>query len=111
MADHLQPLLYTMTEASELLNTSRSKTYELRRSGRLRTVKLDDKTLVPHEAILELIAALEAEAAAAKDSPETIAYSEKMKMRRLATPKPATPPKAVKPKGRPRKTQLQPAEA
>lgn len=54
--------LYRVSEALELLPYSRSKLYELIRSGRLRTVKEGSARLIPASAIAEYVALLEREA-------------------------------------------------
>lgn len=47
--------LYTVAEAAVLLRRSRSRIYELIRSGRLYTVKEGNSRLVPEQAIHEFI--------------------------------------------------------
>lgn len=54
--------LYRVTDAMEILSLSRSRIYELIRSGRLRTVKEGRTRLVPASAITDYIALLEREA-------------------------------------------------
>ncbi len=54
--------LYDVTEAMALLNLSRSQIYELIRSGRLLTVMVGRRRLVPAEAITAYVALLVSEA-------------------------------------------------
>ena len=56
------PVLYRVEEAAQALRLSRSITYELIRSGQLRTVKVGARRLVPVEAVREYVASLEASA-------------------------------------------------
>lgn len=56
------PVLYRVEEAAQALRLSRSVTYELIRSGRLRTVKVGARRLVPVAALTEYVTALEAAA-------------------------------------------------
>ncbi|MGW2092438.1 helix-turn-helix domain-containing protein [Promicromonospora sukumoe] len=56
------PVLYRVEEAAHALRLSRSVTYELIRSGRLRTVKVGARRLVPVAALTEYVNALEAAA-------------------------------------------------
>jgi excisionase family DNA binding protein len=60
----LRPL-YKVSELTEILPFSRSRIYELVRSGRLRTVREHSTRLVPASAIAEYVALLEQEAGAA----------------------------------------------
>lgn len=57
------PMLYRVEEAAEALRMSKSRIYELIRSGRLRTVKEGRARLVPITALAEYVALLEGEAA------------------------------------------------
>ncbi|GII25339.1 helix-turn-helix domain-containing protein [Planosporangium mesophilum] len=52
------PRLVRVEEAARLLNVGRSLAYELVRTGRLRSLKLGNRRLIPREAIEEMIAAL-----------------------------------------------------
>jgi excisionase family DNA binding protein len=52
------PVVYRVEEAAEALRLSRSIVYELIRSGRLRTVKVGSRRLVPVEALSEYVAEL-----------------------------------------------------
>jgi excisionase family DNA binding protein len=54
--------LYRIADAMDILSLSRSRIYELIRSGRLRTVKEGRTRLVPASAIAEYVALLEHEA-------------------------------------------------
>lgn len=56
------PVLYRVEEAAEALRLSRSATYELIRSGLLRTVKVGSRRRVPVDAVVEYAAALESAA-------------------------------------------------
>lgn len=56
-------LLYRVDEACELLSLSRSRIFELLRSGDLRSVKQGRSRRVPHAALLEYVVKLEQEAA------------------------------------------------
>lgn len=49
------PVVYRVEEAADALRISRSGIYELIRSGRLRTVKVGSRRLVPVEALTEYI--------------------------------------------------------
>jgi excisionase family DNA binding protein len=52
------PHLIRVETAAQLLNIGRSTTYDLIRSGRLRSVKIGRRRLIPRTAIAEAIAAL-----------------------------------------------------
>jgi excisionase family DNA binding protein len=52
-------VLYRVEEAAAALRLSRSLTYELIRSGRLRTVKAGRRRLVPVAALTDYVASLE----------------------------------------------------
>ncbi len=52
------PVVYRVNEAATALRVSRSAVYELIRSGRLRTVKIGARRLVPVEALTDCLAAL-----------------------------------------------------
>lgn len=54
------PELYRVEEAAEALRLSRRTVYELIRSGRLRTVKVGSRRLVPVAAVREYVAGLAA---------------------------------------------------
>lgn len=49
------PLVLTVTEAGEVLRIGRSKTYELIRCGKLRSIRIGKQIRVPREAIVELL--------------------------------------------------------
>ncbi|MGY4644418.1 helix-turn-helix domain-containing protein [Cellulomonas sp. URHB0016] len=51
-------VLYRVEEAAQALRLSRSITYELIRSGQLRTVKIGTRRLVPVQALVEYVASL-----------------------------------------------------
>ncbi len=53
------PELYRVEEAAEALRLSRRTVYELIRSGRLRTVKIGTRRLVPVAAVREYVGGLE----------------------------------------------------
>ena len=55
----IPPVLYRVDEAATALRLSRSLLYELIRSGRLRTVKVGSRRLVPVEALTECVAMLQ----------------------------------------------------
>ena len=55
----IPPVLYRVDEAATALRLSRSLLYELIRSGRLRTVKVGSRRLVPVEALAECVAMLQ----------------------------------------------------
>ncbi len=59
----IEKQLLTVPEAAERLSLGRAKTWELVRTGRLRSVKIDWSRRVPVEAIAEFIDALAAEQA------------------------------------------------
>lgn len=50
------PVVYRVDEAAEALRISRDTIYELIRSGRLRTIKVGSRRLVPLVALTEYIA-------------------------------------------------------
>lgn len=52
------PVAYRIEEAAEALRVSRTHVYELIRSGRLRSVKIGSRRLVPIAALDEYLAAL-----------------------------------------------------
>lgn len=54
----VEPLLYDVDEAARASRLSRTRTYELIRSKRLRTVKLGCRRLVPLSALTEYVASL-----------------------------------------------------
>lgn len=53
------PRCLRVEEAARLLNIGRSTAYELIRSGRLRSVKIGRRRLIPREALESLLASLE----------------------------------------------------
>ena len=55
----IPPVMYRVEEAATALRLSRSLLYELIRSGRLRTVKVGSRRLVPVEALAECVAMLQ----------------------------------------------------
>lgn len=56
------PLLYQVSQAAEILGVGRTVTYHLMNTGRLKSVKIGARRLVPREAIDEFVAELLAEA-------------------------------------------------
>lgn len=63
MSDHdetgtVVPVLYNVAEAAQALRISRTAVYELIRSGRLRTVKVGRRRLVPVGALAECVEVL-----------------------------------------------------
>jgi len=50
------PVVYRVDEAAEALRISRDTIYELIRSGRLRTIKVGSRRLVPLVALTEYVA-------------------------------------------------------
>ncbi|MFE7407157.1 helix-turn-helix domain-containing protein [Isoptericola sp. NPDC057559] len=52
-----QPLIYSVEEAAQVLRISRDTTYELLRSGQLRSIKVGRRRLIPAVAIHEYIRA------------------------------------------------------
>ena len=54
----MERLLYTAQEAADALHVSRSKVYDLLRSGRLRSVKIGGLRRIPADALAELVAEL-----------------------------------------------------
>jgi excisionase family DNA binding protein len=57
-------LLHGISESAKLLDLGRSSMYRLVNSGRVRTVKLGQRTLIPHDELERLVAELVAEAEA-----------------------------------------------
>ncbi|WP_159795434.1 helix-turn-helix domain-containing protein [Puerhibacterium puerhi] len=55
----IAPVLYRVEEAAEALRLGRTIVYELIRCGRLRTVKVGTRRLVPVAAVREYAATLE----------------------------------------------------
>ena len=55
----IPPVMYRVEEAAIALRLSRSLLYELIRSGRLRTVKVGSRRLVPVEALAECVTMLQ----------------------------------------------------
>lgn len=55
-------LMYRVPEAVELTSIGRSRLYELMASGELESVKLGNARLIPHDALLALVARLREEA-------------------------------------------------
>jgi excisionase family DNA binding protein len=55
----IPPVMYRVEEAATALRLSRSLLYELIRSGRLRTVKVGSRRLVPVEALAECVTMLQ----------------------------------------------------
>jgi len=53
------PRCVRVEEAARLLNVGRSTAYDLIRSGRLRSIKIGRRRLVPRDALDALIASLE----------------------------------------------------
>jgi excisionase family DNA binding protein len=60
---HIPAVLYRVNEAAEAMRLSRSMIYELIRSGRLRTVQVGRRRLVPVQALTDYVDALGGEAA------------------------------------------------
>lgn len=58
MEDEL--LLYTVPAAARMLSLGRSKTYDLIRAGRLRSVRVDGSRRVPRAALEEFVSGLDA---------------------------------------------------
>ena len=56
-------LLYRVPEACELLSLSRSRVFELLRSGELRSVKQGRTRLIPKSALVAFVASLDEQAA------------------------------------------------
>jgi len=54
-----EPLLYTVPAAARMLGLGRSKTYELIRSGRIRSVRIDGCRRIPRAALEEFVSELE----------------------------------------------------
>lgn len=61
--DEVRPLLVTPEEAAEILRIGRSKVYDLIRTGRLRSVKVDGSRRIPMACLDEFVAGLVAEVA------------------------------------------------
>lgn len=59
----LDKLLYGVTEAAELTGIGRSKLYEELTAGRIRSVKLGTRRLIPREALEEFVRTLAADSA------------------------------------------------
>ena len=57
-ASRAQPRVLRVEEAARLLGVGRSLAYDLIRSGRLRSIKIGSRRLVPVAAVDEAIAAL-----------------------------------------------------
>lgn len=55
----IAPVLYRVEEAAEALRLGRTAVYELIRCGRLRTVKVGTRRLVPVEAVREYVESLD----------------------------------------------------
>jgi len=55
----IAPVLYRVEEAAEALRIGRTVVYELIRCGKLRTVKVGTRRLVPVEAVAEYVASLD----------------------------------------------------
>lgn len=74
ITDHTQKIaqLYTVPEARRRLRLGLTKFYELINSGELRTVKIGARRLVSEDAITEFIARLEASAALAGQTDNTL---------------------------------------
>lgn len=53
---NMEPLTLTVTEAAQLLRISRNSAYNLAKEGKLPTVKLGRRLLVPTKALNELLA-------------------------------------------------------
>lgn len=51
-------LLYTITQAAKMLSIGRTSTYELIRSGHLRSVKIGSSRRIPAIAISDYVASL-----------------------------------------------------
>lgn len=66
--DPARKALYSVEEVTVLLSQSRSRLYELLRSGRLRSVHEGRTRLIPAAAIAEYVALLEQEAASERVS-------------------------------------------
>jgi excisionase family DNA binding protein len=58
-----EPVLYRVSDATKILNLSRTVVYDLIRAGRLRSVKEGRSRLIPASAVREYLALLEREAA------------------------------------------------
>jgi excisionase family DNA binding protein len=58
-----EPVLYRVSDVTELLNLSRTVVFDLIRSGRLRSVKEGRARLIPASAVREYLDLLEREAA------------------------------------------------
>jgi excisionase family DNA binding protein len=57
----MEKLLYGVPEAAELTGIGRSKLYEELAAGRIRSVKIGSRRLIPKEALTEFVEGLEDE--------------------------------------------------
>lgn len=57
----MEPILLSVEAAAAALGLRRTKVYELMGGGRLRSVKVGKRRLLPAEALREFVASLEAE--------------------------------------------------
>ena len=53
-----EPLLYTVPQVTEMLNIGRTATYDLIRTGRLKSVKIGALRRVPSTALTEFLGGL-----------------------------------------------------
>lgn len=53
-----EPLLYTVPQVTEMLNIGRTATYDLIRTGRLKSVKIGALRRVPSTALTEFVVGL-----------------------------------------------------
>ena len=58
------PMLFAVSDAAAVLGIGRTNVYALMRSGRLRSVKLGGRRLIPHQDLVDYIDRLRAEAKA-----------------------------------------------